>query len=371
MREATSADRVQIEALLDGFQLRSATTRAWGPSWWEWLWERNPALRSDTSDFPLGWVLESNGNIVGFFGNIPMLYRLGDRTLLTGVASHWAVLKPFRSQTDELAAAYFNQPDIDLLMVTTGIRATGRIFERHAAAPMPLCNYHQVLYWVINPAGFVAAAFRKKNIQPGLARFCGLALDPFLKTAARLAAHQPQRIPPGIQLDTIGLNEIDEEFDELWQRKRNDRSRLYAYRRAEDIRWHFECASRRSEIRVICCRRSGRLEGFAILLYEEMAEIGLSRAKLIDLFTSTDAPDLISALLTAAYDLGKAQGYHLLEMVGFTAEIHSLARRFRPLSRRYPAFPFYYKAASSKLHQELSATEVWYPTLYDGDSSLS
>jgi hypothetical protein len=370
-REATAADRIQIEALLDSFQLRSATTRAWGPSWWQWLWERNPALQPDKTDLPLGWVLESNGDIVGFFGNIPMRYSFGDRTLLASIASHWAVLQAFRSQTNELATAYFDQPNIDLLMVTTGIRATRRIFERHAATPMPLSNYQQVLYWVIDPEGFVAAALRKKKIQQGLAQFCGLVVDPFFKTAARLAAHQPKSFPPGIHLEIIGLDAINEEFDELWQRKSDNNSRLYAYRRAEDIRWHFECASRRSEIRVICCRRSGQLEGYAILLHEEVAEINLFRAKLVDLFTATDAPDLINALLAAAYDLSKARGCHLLEIVGLPIEIHSLARRFRPLSRLYPTFPFYYKATSSELHTALSSSASWYPTLYDGDSSLS
>ena len=370
VRKAALADRAQIEVLLDGFQLRSATTCTWGPQWWEWLCERNPALGPDRADFPWGWVLEANGEIVGFFGNIPMLYRFGQQTLLASIASHWAVIRPFRAQTDELATAYFGQPVVDLLMVTSGIQATGRIFERHGALPMPLSDYQRVLYWVIDPEGFVAAALLKKNIQPALSRFCGLALAPLLKNAARLTAHRPGPVPSGVHLETTGPNAVTEEFDELWERKSAERPRLYAYRRTKDLRWHFECASRQNDVKVICCRRAGRLEGFAVLSCEETVKIGLVRAKLVDLFVASDSLDLVSALLSGAYEQAKARGCHLLELVGFPAEFRALAQRFRPLSRLYPSFPFYYKTTSTELHVALGVQEAWHPTLYDGDSSL-
>lgn len=370
MREATLTDRAQIEALFDGFQLRSETARTWGPQWWEWLWERNPALGPDRIDLPLGWVLEANGAIVGFFGNIPMLYRFGQQTLLAGIASHWAVLQPFRTQTDELATAYFGQPVVDLLMVTSGIQATGRIFDRHGALPMPLSDFRRVLYWVIDPEGFVSAALLKKKIHPALSRFCGLALAPLLKNAARLTVHRPGSLRTGIQLETIGLSAVTEEFDELWERKTAERPRLYAYRRTKDLRWHFECASRRNDLRVICCRRGGRLEGFAVLSCEDTVKIDLVRAKIVDLFVASDSLDLVSALLAGAYEQAKARGCHLLEFVGFPAEFRALARSFRPLSRLYPSFPFYYKARSTELHTALGVQEAWHPTLYDGDSSL-
>jgi hypothetical protein len=370
IREATIADRTQVELLLDHFQMRTDAELSSGSSWWEWLWRRNANFGLDRIDHPLGWVLEADNEIVGFFGNIPMLYQFGQKTLLASIASHWAVRKPFRSQTNELATAYFNQPNVDLLMVTTAIKPTVRIFERHAAKPMPLSNYQKVLFWVIDPRGFISASLCKKKIHPNIAKYCGAIISPFIKTVSRLAKHHIVSKDSEIQVQTIQLDDVNGEFDVLWQRKNSDKGCLYAFRRAEDLLWHFECISQHADIRIICCRRLGILEGYAILMCEEIAEIGLVRAKLVDLFVLDDMPDILNTLLAESYKLAKTRGCHIFEIVGCTPQIRALAKRFKPLSRLYENLGFYYKASSMELDKSLELPNAWYPTLFDGDSSL-
>ena len=42
---------------------------------WNWLWEENPAYSSASPKMPIGWVMEANGEIVGYLGNLPSSYR--------------------------------------------------------------------------------------------------------------------------------------------------------------------------------------------------------------------------------------------------------------------------------------------------------
>lgn len=371
VREATNEDRKQVEFLLDDFQMRTDAELSLGSSWWEWRWRRNANFGLDRISHPLGWVLEADHEIVGFFGNIPVLYQFGQKTLLASIAGYWAVRKPFRSQTNELAIAYFNQPNVDLLIVTTAIKAVARIFERHTAKPMPMSNYQKVLFWVIDPGGFISSALRKKKIHPKIAKYCGATIAPFIKIVSRLTAHHIVSTHSEIQVQTIQLDGVNEEFDVLWQRKNSDKECLYTFRRAEDLLWHFECISQHADIRIICCRRLGILEGYAILMCEEIAEIGLVRAKLVDLFVVDDMPDILNTLLAESYKLAKTRGCHILEIVGYTPQIRALAQRFKPLSRMYENIGFHYKASSIELDKSLEVPDAWYPTLFDGDSSMS
>jgi len=209
-----------------------------------------------------------------------------------------------------------------------------------------------------------------KKIHPNIAKYCGAIISPFIKTVSRLAKHHIVSKDSEIQVQTIQLDDVNGEFDVLWQRKNSDKGCLYAFRRAEDLLWHFECISQHADIRIICCRRLGILEGYAILMCEEIAEIGLVRAKLVDLFVLDDMPDILNTLLAESYKLAKTRGCHIFEIVGCTPQIRALAKRFKPLSRLYENLGFYYKASSMELDKSLELPNAWYPTLFDGDSSL-
>lgn len=369
VRNAEFSDCEPVESLLSAFGLGMARKPEDVRRWWDWIWRRNPALALDRPHPPIGWLLEAGGQVVGFFGNIPARYRFGDETLMVAVASHWAVQKPFRSRTQDLSSAYFGQREADLLMVTTGIAATGRIFDRFGASVMPLRDYRRVLYWVLEPSGFAVAALRKRNVPPALARIAGLAASPGLAAANALRKRGPRRLPIGLDPEAIPLEAVGDEFDELWQRKLAEGRRLYAYRTAADLRWHFELA-RTGAVSVLRCRRGGRLEGYAVLLREEVPAIALQRLKIVDLFVASNDADTIDALLAAAYERGREAGCHVLEVVGFPAEIRARVERFRPFSRLAPAHPFYYKARSEALDRALEAPAAWYPCLYDGDGSI-
>jgi hypothetical protein len=58
---------------------------------------------------PRGWVLEDAGRMVGFFGNIPLLYDYAVHPIVVADASQWGLEKDYRGETPRLAEAYFTQ----------------------------------------------------------------------------------------------------------------------------------------------------------------------------------------------------------------------------------------------------------------------
>ncbi len=337
---------------------------------WEWLWKRNPAVAGRPWAPPLGWVLEREGEIVGFFGNIPRLYHYDGRDLLASVGTSWAVDPAFRARTRALCAAYFEQDGVELLLATTANRSAGRMLVKFSAEPMPQKTYEQVLYWVLDGNGFLCSVLRKKDVRAPLAKAAGLVLAPPLHAAVAVTRRRPGRLRAGREADRIPLAEVGEEFDELWSRKCADPGRLYARRTAEDLRWHFEPRAEDGTVGVLRYRARGRLEGYAVVIGTEAPDIGLVRARIADLVVAEDDAAVVDVLLAAAYDWGREHGCHVLELIGLPETVRAAAERSRPFCRALPTFPFFFKARGEALQCALRSPRAWYPTVYDGDTSL-
>ncbi len=369
LREATLSDSIPASQLLSGLGLKFPRDPDDIRRYWEWLWVENPASKQGLPKAPIGWVMESEGVLVGFFGNIPMRYHWGGQTLFVAVASSWGVAKPFRVHTNELARKYFSQNAADLLLGTTAGYLVGRIFARFDMAPMPQREYDEVLYWVLDSEEFVRAAFRRRHTHRLLAEAGALVAAPALAAAIRLQGRRLGRRVAGLDPEVISLADIDDEFDDLWRRKTGE-SRLYAYRQAADLRWHFTRHNVAGTLTVIRCRRAGLLNGYLAMVREEVTTVGLRRAKIVDLFVDKDDPAVIEALLFRAADVAEEQNCHVLEAVGFPASIRAQLRNYRPFMRRFADFPVHFKARSPTFQAALQNQHAWYPTLYDGDSSL-
>ena len=337
---------------------------------WQWLWTRNPAVVGRREPPPLGWVLECEDQIVGFFGNIPRRYHYDGHDLLACVGTSWAVETAFLTRARSMCAAYFDQRDADLLLCTTASPSAGRFLLKFSAAPMPQTTYRQVLYWVVDGNGFLRSALRKKDVGSPLATAAGLALSPGLRAALTLTRRRPGRLRTGLEPTAIALRDVGDEFDELWQRKLAEVRRLYAFRTADDLRWHFEPGAEAGTVAVIGCRRGDRLEGYVVVLRSETPDIGLTRARVADLFVARDEDAVVDSLLAAAYEWAREHGCHVLEIMGLPSPIRSVAERSRPFSRTLPTYPFFYKALTGELHAALHPADVWYPSVYDGDTCL-
>jgi hypothetical protein len=83
-----------------------------------------------------------------------------------------------------------------------------------------------------------------------------------------------------------------------------------------------------------------------------------------------DDPEVLRALRMAAHDHAKRGGSYILEVLGFPSSVQQVCLQWNPYRRKYPACPFYYKAADPMLHKTLSDGRAWYATPFDGDTTL-
>ena len=86
VREVEDKDLIPLsEFLPTGFPY---TTKEFWPPLFELWWTLNPAY---TPEIPRGWVLEKDRSIVGFIGNIPVRFLVGDTVKIAYRSNSWYV----------------------------------------------------------------------------------------------------------------------------------------------------------------------------------------------------------------------------------------------------------------------------------------
>ncbi|MFZ0320711.1 MAG: hypothetical protein WAL56_16420 [Candidatus Sulfotelmatobacter sp.] len=336
---------------------------------WQRLWQRNPALLCHEVERPIGWVLEADGALVGYLGNISLSYRYGDKTLSAVTAHGLVVDPPYRAMGLTLVAAYFRQKSVDLFISTTAIEAVGKIALAFKSSPLPQPDYDTALFWVLRPYGFARALMNKLKAGPALSQI-GSMLTSLAVGADKIRRRWPSHISSSLTISEIGLHEIGGEFQTFWTEKQKESCRLLADRSPAALRWHFEIPGDRGSANVLCCYKGSDLVGYTVVRNDTNTENGLRTSIIADLVAKDDDSDVVQTLLGAAYQRAKKTGSHTFEVLGFPSSIRQVATAWNPYRRKYPACPFFYKAANPELHKTLSDATVWYPSPYDGDATL-
>lgn len=367
LREARLDDGPAASELVRHLGLAMPTTAAAVDAHWRRLWVDNPALKDTPNPPALGWVLEKDGQMVGFFCNVPRLYYYGQRRLTVAVASQWGLDKRHRRKIHQLAAPYFEQRQADILIATTANSSAGRIFQHYGADAVPQPTYDQALYWVINESRFIRAALQKKGMTQGFSRLLSIPAGPILGATLAASGRQPKGQKANVR--QIAVTDIDDSFNDLWQRKRDESVRLLACRSADSLRWHFTGQPLKETCLLV--HRQDRLRGYCALMREDIKGIELKRLRIVDLFVENNDARVINDLLCAAYQYGREQNYDVLEWVGMPADLRLIAHKHKPFIRALPTWPLYYKALNRELTAPLQQSAPWYISPYDGDTTLA
>ena len=164
---------------------------------------------------------------------------------------------------------------------------------------------------------------------------------------------------------TIAACGVD--LDQFWQAMQRDNPRLLAERSGAALVRHFGDGA---DPRLLRCRRADELVGYAVLAPMPAPALGLRRLRIVDLMALGEAPEIVDALLLAARALAVEEKFHVLELIGYPAEIRDRAHATGPFSRRLPVWPYLYKAEGARLAEALSRPERWYACPYDGDAAI-
>jgi hypothetical protein len=365
IREAKFADYEAITGLKQRWGLTPDPLENW-----KHLWQRNPALKHMQTSGAIGWVVEAEGRVVGYLASISSLYHFEGKTLTAVVGSGFVAEPAYRAHTVRLMAAFYAQKPVDLYISTTAVEATGKIACAFGCVPMPQPDYETVIFWVLRPYPFAQTVMRKLQIKPALSPVVGILASLALRMDKLFRRRWPRGSAKDLTLSEIKVSEIGEDFEILWNEKLGEGTRLLADRSLEFLRWHYNVPKDGAKTSVLCCRKQGQLIGYLMIRDEAGNANGLRRSLVADMIAKQDDPEIVKALIVAAYKHAKQAGSHVLEVQGFPAGIRRLCAQWNPYSRTFPATPFYYKGAAPALHKTLSDGALWYGTPFDGDTTL-
>jgi hypothetical protein len=337
---------------------------------WQRLWRDNPALAAGPLH-PMGWVLEVQGKVVGYLGNIIQLYRYKDRILRSATGHAFVVEQLYRGSGLSLVAAYFRQKNIDLYISTGAIQPVGNIGKAFKSEPLTQKEYQTVLFWVLRPYAFTRSVMNKLSLGAAFSSVAGGLASLMLTADKTVSRRGPKSTSQRLRICHMALNDLGREFDDLWSEKLSEMpSRLFADRMPSTLRWHFETPGDRGSVRVLCCRHDGKLQGYAVVRHEATDESGMRKSIIADMLVKADDAEIVKSLLISAYHDAQQAGSHILEVVGFPSDLRKVFSEFRPYTRNYPTPIFGYKAVDPGLHEAISGGQTWYATPFDGDWSL-
>jgi hypothetical protein len=362
------------EAFFSDFEAVHALKHRWGlipDSFqnWERLWRDNPALQHSTQPLPIGWILEADGRVVGYLGNIASLYHFGGKKLLA-VTGHGLVVEPaHRMLSFTLNAAFYRQPFVDLYLTTTAIEAVGKIARAFRSSPLPQLDY-EVLFWVLRSQPFAQEVIAKLQLGPGVSRLAGALATLAVGTDKALRRRWPRRRESSLAVRQITVTEIGDDFQTLWESKLHEAPRLLADRSPGTLLWHCQTPDDKGSTALFCCYSGEELLGYIVVRSDPVQTRGVRRSMVADMIAKNDDPATLNALCAAAYQHGKHIGSHILEILGFPPSVRAICSQSDPYLRNYPSCPFYYKAADPSLHQALAEPSLWYASPFDGDTTL-
>ncbi len=367
VRKAKQEDFLKVNTFLKNMGLLMPIGEENIKAHWQKLWEKNPTVISSDFDIDLGWVIEKQGKIVGFFCNLPRIYFYGDQKIFVSVASQWGLEKQHRTKINYLAEAYFNQTKADLLIATTANKSAGKILTYHGAKKIPQYDYDKVLYWVINPDRFLFSVINNNLRYTGLRKLARGLMRPVPDIINFFKLNRPKSSK--IKIDAIKIEDIDYSFDDLWMRKRAEKKCIFACRDAETLYWNFSYVNQKGQVRVLV-HQTNRLLGYCVVIGETVKKMGLRRLKIADLFVEGDDELIISNLISAAYEYGFKEDYDVLEWVGMPKRLRKIASKHNHFTRNLPIWPLYYKVKNSCLSDICCSADSWYISLFDGDTTI-
>jgi hypothetical protein len=364
LREVQFSDFREVEEVRRRCGLPADTTENW-----ERLWRRNPALAQMQPEPPMGWVLEAEGRVVGYLGNISQLYHYGGRTLTAVTGSGFAVEPTYRALSLCLVAAYYRQKAVDLYLTTTASEVVGKIARAFKSDPLPQPDYNNLLFWVVRPYPFARVLAENLKLRPSISRMGALLASVAVGADKILRRRWPRQGLTGLTVTDISASKIEDDFQALWQEKLKENPRLLmADRSPAMLRWHFESCSDAATVRILCCYKKTELLGYAVVRNEHNHSLRVSI--IADTLAKQDDPVVVRRLWAAAYEYAKREGSDILQVLGFPTCLRQLCRQWRPYLTT-TVLPFYYKAAEPMLHKTLSDGMAWYATAFDGDRTLS
>jgi GNAT superfamily N-acetyltransferase len=330
---------------------------------WVWALFDSPARRATGAD--AGWVLESDGSIVGFLGNVPARFHVDGRPVFGATCTSLLVDELHRGRSMALVRAFTAQPGFAWVYSATANANSGPVYKAFAYRPCEQRQADTRLRWVTSKRAVLRSALERfhlgamlpmPDVRPdtpadpvcGRSLFASRVLHPALAandTAIRAAwdlfAHT-LATQPGVQSDrsaaTMAWRLADPDIDP-------DHLALWALREP-----------------------SGRMLGMAIARRLPRQHGKPSKAELMDLAVLPECgPADVLILLRTCQAWAKSRGVAVLDAKRWTGAMATLLAQWGARVEPLPGDALWLRTGSGCVSAEGIDWPAWSMTGNDSD----
>jgi hypothetical protein len=313
LREVEDKDLLPLAEFLPG-GFPNTTTDFWLPLFGLW-WASNPAY---TDQFPRGWILENETEIVGFIGNIPVKFLIRGEVRIAAVSNSWYVEPSVRGIFSlRLFNEFVKQKQASFLFFKKDDESLTGILHSFKFKEFIVPRSQREFVYIIDKkkAYFIFFRFLLKLRIPRLSEFSEL----YKKLGFLLFAYLYQKsfIRQGDGTGTAYISslctECDETFFNLWEPHLKSCDFTLS-RDIKTLNWLYFSQARIYPRVVIQCHRSGdkTLGGYMVFDIQRTNQSDDGIMKLVDICIENNDPDILASLLSYAIEIGKQNNAPLL-----------------------------------------------------------
>lgn len=327
---------------------------------WRWLME-NPVLKEAPA--PVGWVLiDAVGDVKGFLGALVQKFWLRDEVHY-GLTGHSLVVSPeARGSSRHLLHTLLSEPGFFTCYTLNANALAHRLYWRYGFKPCPAETSELKLSWVLDPLTCFEGRLLRwaVNDRPFLARRVGERLLP-----GKIWKRERVEFASGVR----PLHPADPGYERFWRAFRGQ-GRLVADRSPGIQRWRMKDPDL-TIAPVMLAYAPGRADGeigaYATAIFAKGNSIEPLVLEIIDLVALDDAPEGIPALMEALMQVGRAHGAAKVRLSMVNRTLLAQLGSYADTARREGGW----NHAQAIPRHGGPDINLWQPTPYDGDLSIS
>ena len=369
VREARFEDQAGADLVLKKVGMRGMCK-----TFWNLLFLSNPTRLKMPVEYPLGWVVEDDGKIVGFGANLIDMYHFNGQDLVCALGTDTAILPEYRGSIGiRLYSRFTKQKNIDFILVTSANLGSEKMLKFFKFSHIPMQDISMEFYFIVSVGKILEEKlFSKYPKIPYIANAIGeTILTPTANLLLKLIKKPPRYLPDKLLYKTITVNEIDASFDELWL-KCTKSKKLLAYRTKEYLCWKYSFQPADNPVRLICAYKNEELMGYLTLAEILDDSTNLSAINIIDVFIWNDDSQITSNLLYFAHQYAIKNQYDVLSFsrIPEPAKKVFIDQGGTPYRRQTNFNPVLYITEYPQIKDLFSKQNQLHITRYDGDSSF-
>jgi hypothetical protein len=321
---------------------------------YEWELRENPYKRDD---FPIGFVLEHNSNIVGSVVLVPAKFKLAKENVYACFEIDLMVAQEFRFHGLKLLNKVWKENLFPLVVSTTPNNLSFEIEQKMGAIGILHTSFTYIYIISI------------KHVMSRIKHFRFEKFISLLNGSARsLLRAISKKIRKKEELIVEEITKFDNRFDEFFENASRDYDVLHI-RDSRYLNWRYVGFPFGKRKIVSVLDKKNTLRGY-IVIQKEVTKQGTKKANILDLFTKKSDINAIEELLLKSIEYAKVEKLDVIEIMPTNLDLKNILY-IMGFIRRENMFSFCsFKCKNAEVSAIINKKNVWFLSSGDGDNAV-